>query len=98
MKDSDIEDFSQSETVGFFEEALEQVYRAEHRRETRARNVPQYFGEVRTNLAVTEGDYVEPKTIYEAKQGDDWDRETKDDVKALQDNKTWNLVRPPTDR
>ena len=59
------------------------------------------FGEVRTHLAVTEGDYVEPKTVYEAKQGDDWDqwhRAMKDEVKALQDNETWNLVRPPTDR
>ena len=48
-----------------------------------------------------EGDYVEPKTVYEAKQGDDWDqwhRAMKDEVKALQDNETWNLVRPPTDR
>ena len=39
--------------------------------------------------------------VYEAKQGDDWDqwhREMKDEVKALQDNKTWNLVRPPTDK
>ena len=64
-------------------------------------NVPQFFGEVRTHLVVTEGDYVEPKTVYEAKQGDDWDqwhREMKDEVKALQDNETWNLARPPTDR
>ena len=75
--------------------------RAEPRRGTRARNVPQFFVEVRTHLAVTEGDYVEPKTVYEAKQGDDWDqshRAIKDEVKALQDNETWNLVRPPTDR
>ena len=50
---------------------------------------------------MTEGDYVEPKTVYEAKQSDDWDqwhRAMKDEVKALQDNETWNLVRPPTDR
>ena len=50
---------------------------------------------------MTEGDYVEPKTVYEAKKGDDWDqwhRAIKDEVKALQDNETWNLVRPPTDR
>ena len=47
---------------------------AEPRRGTRARNVPQFFGEVRTHLAVTEGDYVEPKTVYEARQGDDWDQ------------------------
>ena len=44
---------------------------------------------------------MEPKTVYEAKQGDDWDqwhREMKDEVKALVDNETWNLVRPPTDK
>ena len=29
------------------------------------------FGEVRTHLVVTEGDYVEPKTVCEAKQSDD---------------------------
>ena len=81
---------------------MEQANRAEHRRGTRARNVPQFFGKVRTHLAGTESDYVEPKTIYEAKQGDDWDqwhRAMKDDLKALHDNETWNLVvRPPTDR
>ena len=49
LEDSDTEDFSQLETVGFNEG-------------TRARNVPQFFGEVRTYLAVTEVDYVEPKT------------------------------------
>ena len=41
---------------------------------------------------MTEGNYVEPKTVYEAKQGDDWDqwhRAMKDEVKALQDNETW---------
>ena len=99
MEDSETEYFSQK--GGFFEEALEQADRAESRRGTRARNVPQLFREVRTQLAVTEGDYLEPKTVYEAKQGDDWDqwhRAMKDDVKALQDNETWNLVRPPTDR
>ena len=80
---------------------MDHADRAEPRRGTRARNVPQFFGEVRTHLVVTEGDYVEPKTVYEAKQGDDWDqwhRAMKDEVKALQDNETWNLVRPPTDR
>ena len=99
LEDSEMEDFSQ--TVGFFEEALEQADRAEHRRGTRAGNVPQFFGEVRTHLAVTEGDYVEPKTVYEPKQGDDWDqwqRAMKDEVKAFQDNENWNLVRSPTDR
>ena len=58
------------------------------------------FREVRTHHVVTEGDYVEIKTVYEAKQGEDWDqwhRALKDDGKALQDNKTWNLVGPPTD-
>ena len=50
---------------------------------------------------MTEGDYVEPRTVYEAKQGDDWDqgdRALKDEVKALQGNGTWNLARPPTVR
>ena len=44
---------------------------------------------------------MEPKRFYEAKQGDDWDqwhRAKRDEVKALQDNETWNLVNPPTDR
>ena len=98
LEDSETEDFSQ--TVGFFEGALEQADRAEPRRGTRVRNVPQFFGEVRTHLAVTEGDYLEPKTVYEAKQADEWDqwyRAMKDEVKALQDNETWDLVRPPTD-
>ena len=91
LEDSETEDFSQSETVGLFEQAMEQADRAEPRRGTRARNVPQFFGEVRTHLAVTEGDYVEPKTVYEAKQADEWDqwyRAMKDEVKALQDNET----------
>ena len=99
LEDSETEDFSQ--TVGFFEEALEQADRAEPRRGTRARNVPQFFGEVRTLLAVTEGNYVESKTVYEAKQADDWDqwyRAMNDEVEALQDNETWDLVRPPTDK
>ena len=101
LEDSDTEAFSQLDTVGFNEDALEHADRAEPRRGTRARNVPQFFGEVRTHLAVTEGDYVEPKTVYEAKRGDDWDqwhRAMKDEVKALQDNDTWNLMIPPTDR
>ena len=101
LEDSDTEDFSHSETVGFYEEALEQAHRAEPRRGTRARNVPQFSGEVRTHLSVTEGDNVEPKTNYKATQGDDWDQwhwAMKDEVKALQDNRTWNLVRPPTER
>ena len=101
LEDIDTEDFSQSETVGFFEEALEQADRAEPRRRTRAKSDPQFFGEVRTHLAVTDGDYVEPKSDYEFKQGDDWDQwqwAMKDEFKALQDNETWNLVRPPTDR
>ena len=101
LEDSETEDFLQLETVGFNEDALQHADRAEPRRGTRARNVPQFFGEVRTHLAVTEGDYVEPKAVYEAKQRDVWDqwhRAMKDEVKALQDNETWNLVRPPTDR
>ena len=99
QEDSETEEFSQ--TVSFFEEALEQVDRAETRRGTRAGNVPHFFGEVRTHLVVTEGDHVEPKTVYKAKQGDHWDqwnRAMKDELKALQDNETWNLVRPPADR
>ena len=99
LEDKETEDFSQ--TVGFFEEALEQADRAERRLGTRARNVPQFFGEVRTHLAVTEGNYVEHKTVYEAKQADVWDQwyqAMNDEVKALQDNETWDLVRPPTDR
>ena len=50
---------------------------------------------------MTESDYVEPKTVYEAKHGGDWyqwQQAKKDEVKELQDNETWNLVRPPTDR
>ena len=39
LENSETEDFSQ--TVGFFEEALEQADMAESRRGTRARNVPQ---------------------------------------------------------
>ena len=58
LKDSDTEDFSKLETVGFNEDALENADRAEPTRGTRARNVPQFFGEVRTHLAVTESDYV----------------------------------------
>ena len=99
LEDSKMEDFSQ--TVGFFEEALEQADRAEPRRGTRARNVPQFFVDVRTHLAVTEYNYVEPKTVDEAMQSDEWDqwfRAMNDEVKALQDNETWDLVRPPTDR
>ena len=60
-----------------------------------------FFGDIRTHLVWTEDDYVEPKTVYEAKQGNNWDqwhRAMKDEVKALQDNETWNLLIPPTDR
>ena len=55
LEDSDT-DFPQSETIGFNEDALEHADRSEPRRGTRASNVPQFFGEVRTHLAVTEGD------------------------------------------
>ena len=61
---SDKDDLSQSETV---EEALEQAYRAEPRHGTRARIVPKFFGDFTTQLAVTEGAYVEHKTFYKAK-------------------------------
>ena len=50
---------------------------------------------------MTEGNYLEPKTVYEAKQADEWDqwyRAMNDEVKALQYNETWDLVRPSTDR
>ena len=80
-----------SQTVGFFEEALEQADRAEPRRGTRARNVPNFFGEIRTHLVVTEGNYLEPKTVCEAKPADEWDqwyRAMNDEFKALQDNET----------
>ena len=63
---------SQLETVGFTEEAPEQGDWGEPSRGTRARNLPKFF-EIRTHLAVTEGDYVERKTV-EAEQGGDWDQ------------------------
>ena len=96
LEDSETEDFSQ--TVGFFEEALEQ---AEPRRRTQARNDLQFFGEVRTHLAVTEGNYVETTAVYKTKQADEWDQwygAMNDEVKVLQDKETWDIVRPPTDR
>ena len=43
LEDSETEDFLQSETVGFFEEALEQTERAEPKRGTRARTVPHFL-------------------------------------------------------
>ena len=46
---------------------------------------------------MTDGGHVEPKTVYEAMQSDDWDqwqKAMKDKVLALQENET----RPPTDR
>ena len=54
------------------------------------------FGKVRTYPIVPEGNWVEPTTVCEAKQTDNWVRlygAIRDKVKALQDNKTWNLVR-----
>ena len=101
LEDSETKNVSQSETAGFFEEALEQTDRAATRRGTRAKNFPQFFGEVRTHLVVTECDLVEPKKVYEAMHGDNWDqlhRAMEGGVKALQDKETWNLVRPHTDR
>ena len=44
---------------------------------------------------------METKTVYEAKQADErdqWYRAVNDEVKALQDNETWDLVRSPTDK
>ena len=95
LEDSEMEDFSQ--TVGLFEEALEQADKGAQTRDTSK----QFFREVRTHLAVTGGNYVEPRTLNEAKQADEWDqlyRAINDEVKALQDNETWDLVRPLTDR
>ena len=74
---------------------------SEPKRGTRTRNILHSFGEARIHLAVTEGEYVEPKTVYEAKNGEDlhqWQWAMKDQVKALQDNKSCSLVRPPKDR
>ena len=87
LADIDTEDFSQSETVGFTEEALEQ--RDRHR--TQAKNDLQFFGEVTTHHVVTDGDYLETKTVNEATQCENRDqcqRAMKAEVKALQDNKT----------
>ena len=50
LEDSDTEVFSQSETVGFFEEALEQADRADPRRGTRARNVPHFFWRIQDSF------------------------------------------------
>ena len=86
LEDSDTEDFSESETVGFAEEALEQADSAEHWRGTQAKNVPHFSVEVRIHLVLTEGDYVAPKTVYNAQQDDDWDqwqRALKDEFKTL---------------
>ena len=57
----DSESLEDSETGGFFEEALEQAGRAERRRGTRARNVPQIYGEVRTLLVVMRVTMWNPK-------------------------------------
>ena len=65
LKDRDTENFSQSETIGFAEEALKRTYVAEPRLRTRARNVKQFVGEVRTHLAQTEDDHVKSITVYE---------------------------------
>ena len=43
---------------------------------------------------------MQPKTVYEAKQADEWDqryRAVNDEVKELQHNETGDLRRPPTD-
>ena len=50
---------------------------------------------------MTEGNYGEPKTVYEVKQAIEWYqwyRAMNDELKALQGNETWHLVRQPTDR
>ena len=63
LKDIYTADFSQSETVGFIEEALEPVDMTEARQGTCTRNVQHFFGEVRIHLVVTKGDYVEPQLV-----------------------------------
>ena len=65
------EDVSQSETVGFLEEALDQADNTEPRPGTLAKSVPKFVGEVRKHPDMTEVDYVKPKTDYQAKQGTD---------------------------
>ena len=65
LENSDTENFSQSETIGFAEEALKQTDVAKTRLRTRARNVKQFVGEVRTHLAETEGNHVKSITVYE---------------------------------
>ena len=60
--------FSQSEIICFNEDALEQAHRTESGRMTRTMNVSQISEKVRTRLVLTEVDYVEPKTFYEAEQ------------------------------
>ena len=65
---------SQSATVDSTVESLEQGDGEGFRRGRRARNVPQFFGEVRTHHDVTECVYVEPKTVYVAYQDNDWDQ------------------------
>ena len=57
---SETVDSSQSETVGFFEERLEQADRAEPRRGT-SKECSAFFGEVSTPLAVTEAGRETPK-------------------------------------
>ena len=73
---------------------------ADEKRQTRAGNVPQVSGEIRTHLALTAGEYIEPKYVYKAKQGVIWEqchRARMNEAKARQDNGTWDLVRPQTE-
>ena len=54
-----------------------------------------------SSCAATAGSYDELRTVYEAKQGDDWYQlypAMKNEVKVLKENETCDLVRPPTDR
>ena len=60
-----------------------------------------FFGEVRTHLAVTEGEQEEPKNVCKPKRGADWHKWHQgmdDNVNGLQDNEVLDLVRQPTDR
>ena len=74
MEDTDLDDPSKSEKIGWIEGALDQADWTEPTRGPRAGILPQFIGEVRLYLGLTEGGYVETKTVFKIKQGDDWDQ------------------------
>ena len=41
---------------------------------------------------------VEPKTISEALQDDDWYNSMKEEIEQIEKNKTWTLVPRPSDK